>query len=52
MKNFSFSEDKASFCYEDVCINTSGKIAKAVTFGLAAVVIITGIASLFDSASN
>ncbi len=52
MSKVSFSKNKASLCYKNTCINTTGEIAKVITFSVAFIVIASGIASLFNNATS
>ncbi|CAA0163166.1 conserved hypothetical protein [Tenacibaculum maritimum] len=52
MNRISFSKNKASLCYRNTCISATGDVAKAITYTVACVVVISGIASLFNTASK
>lgn len=49
MTELSLSNDKASLCYKNNCINFKGDLAKAITFSIALVVVVSGVASLFET---
>lgn len=49
MTNISLSENNASLCYKDVCFNAKGKTARAVTVGIATIIVVTSIVSLLKT---
>jgi hypothetical protein len=49
MNSISFGADKVSFCHKNNCININGDVAKAITVGVAFIVVISSIASLLET---
>ncbi len=49
MNSISFGADKVSFCHENNCVNIKGDVAKAITVGVAFIVVISSIASLLET---
>lgn len=49
MTKLSLSNDKASLCYKNNCIDFKGDLAKVITFSVALVVVVSGVASLFET---
>jgi hypothetical protein len=52
MNKVSFSENKASLCYKNTCINTTGDIAKVITYSVAFMIVFSGIASLLNASNK
>lgn len=46
MNTINFSKGELNICHKDNCVNVRGDVAKAIVFGLAAIVVISGIASM------
>jgi hypothetical protein len=49
MRKLSIQKDKIDFCYKNNCVSFKGDIMKIITFGVATVIIISGIASLSET---
>ena len=52
MNKVSFSKNKASLCYKNACINTTGDIAKVITYSVAFMVVVSSIASLLNATNK
>ena len=48
MNTIKFSEGELSVCHKNSCVSVRGDVAKAIVFGLAAIVVISGIASMLE----
>jgi len=46
MNTINFSKGELSICHKNNCVNVRGDVAKTIVFGLAALVVISGIASM------
>jgi len=46
MNTINFSRGELSLCHKNNCVNVKGDVAKTIVFGLAALVVISGIASM------
>lgn len=51
MNSINFSKGELSICHKNNCVNVKGDIAKAIVFGLAALVVINGIASILENSN-
>lgn len=51
MNTINFSKGELSICLKGNCVSVNGKIAEAVIFGIAAIVVISGIASMLESSN-
>tara|TARA_Y100000815_G_scaffold244256_1_gene242384 strand:+ start:6146 stop:6301 length:156 start_codon:yes stop_codon:yes gene_type:complete len=48
MNNIKFSKGELSICHKGTCVNVRGDVAKAIFFGIAALVVISGITSMLE----
>lgn len=46
MNSINLSERGLSICHKNNCVNIKGDLAKAIAFGLAAIILIGGIAAI------
>jgi len=51
MNTINFSNGELSVCHKGNCVSVNGKIAEAVIFSIAALVVISGIASVLESSN-
>ena len=51
MNSINFSKGELSVCHKNNCVNVRGDLAKAIVFGIATLVIISGIASLLEQSN-
>jgi hypothetical protein len=49
MNSISISKEQLSLCHKGTCVTVEGNMAKTIVFGLAAIVVISGIVSMLDS---
>lgn len=49
MQKIYFTEDKVSLCHKNNCIDVKGDVAKIIAFGLALMVVVSGISTLLES---
>lgn len=49
MSKLSIQKNKIDFCYKNNCISFKGEVMKIITFGVAAVIVVSGIATLFET---
>lgn len=48
MNTINFSKGELSVCHKGNCVNVKGDAVKAIVFGIASLVILSGIASLLE----
>lgn len=48
MNNINFSRGELSVCHKGNCVNVKGDVVKAIVFGIATLVVISGIASMLE----
>lgn len=46
MNSINLSESGLGICHKNICVNIKGDLAKAIAFGLAAFILIGGIAAI------
>ncbi|MGO3719342.1 MAG: hypothetical protein ACTJGD_08415 [Mesonia hippocampi] len=51
MNSIDFSYSKLSICHNDSYVNVRGDAAKAIAFGLAALIVIRGITAVLEKAN-
>jgi hypothetical protein len=51
MNSINFSEGELSVCHKGNCVNIRGDVAKAIVFGIAAIVVVSGIATLLEQSN-
>lgn len=51
MNTIKFSKGELSVCHKNNCVNVKGDIAKVIIFGIATIVLISGITSLLESSN-
>jgi len=51
MNSINFSKGELSVCHKGNCVNVSGDFAKAIIFGIATLIVISGIASMLDQSN-
>jgi|TARA_R110002051_G_scaffold105780_2_gene178846 hypothetical protein len=51
MNTINFSKGELSVCHKNNCVNVKGDAAKAIVFGIAALVVLSGIASMLNSSN-
>lgn len=51
MNSFNFSKGELSICHKDNCVNVRGDVAKTIIFGIATLVVISGIAALLEQSN-
>jgi len=49
MSKLSIQKDKIDFCYKNNCISFKGEVMKTITFGIAVIILLAGVASMFDT---
>ena len=52
MNKVSLSKNRASLCYKNTCINTTGDIAKVITYSVAFMIVASSVASLLNATSK
>ena len=48
MNSINFAEGRLSVCHKNNCVNVRGDVAKAITFGLASLIVIGSIAKVLE----
>ncbi len=48
MNSFNFSKGELSLCHKGNCVSAHGDFAKAIIFGLATLIVISGIVSMLE----
>lgn len=51
MNTINISERDLKVCHKGNCVNIKGDITKTIVFGIAALVIISGVASMLNSSN-
>lgn len=51
MNAINFSRGELSVCHKGNCVNVKGDVAKAIVFGIATLVVLSGIASILKSSN-
>lgn len=51
MNSINISNGELSLCHKNNCVNVRGDVAKAIVFGLATLVVISGIASMLEQSN-
>jgi hypothetical protein len=51
MNTINFSKGELSICHKNNCVNVKGDIAKFIVFGIATIVVISGITSMLESSN-
>ena len=51
MNTINFSKGELSVCHKGNCVNVKGDAVKAIVFGIASLVVISGIVSMLDSSN-
>ena len=51
MNVINFSRGELSVCHKGNCVNVKGDVAKAIVFGIATLVVLSGIASILKSSN-
>ena len=51
MNTINFSKGELSVCHKNNCVDVKGDAAKAIVFGIAALVVLSGIASMLNSSN-
>jgi len=51
MNSIYFSKGELSVCHKGNCVNIRGDVAKAIIFGLATFVVISGITSMLEQSN-
>jgi len=49
MNSINFSNGRLSICHKDNCVNVRGDVAKAIAFGLAALIVFNGITAVLEN---
>ena len=48
MNSINFSKGELSLCHKNNCVNVRGDIAKTIVFGIATLIVISGISSMLE----
>ena len=51
MNSINFSKGELSLCHKNNCVNVRGDVAKTIVFGLATLVVISGVASMLEQSN-
>ncbi|MFD2562937.1 hypothetical protein [Aquimarina rubra] len=51
MNSINFSKGELRVCHNNNCVNVKGDIAKAIVFGIATLVVISGISTLLEQSN-
>jgi len=51
MNSINFSTGELSVCHKGNCVNVRGDVAKTIIFGIATLVVISGIASMLEQSN-
>ena len=51
MNTINFSKGELSVCHKGNCVNIKGNVVKAIVFGIASLVVISGIASMLEKSN-
>ena len=51
MNSINFSKGELSLCHKGNCVNVRGDVAKTIVFGIATLVVISGLVSMLDSSN-
>ncbi len=51
MNSINFSKGELRVCHKNNCVNVKGDIAKAIVFGIATLVVISGISTLLEQSN-
>ena len=51
MNTINFSKGELSVCHKDSCTVVNGKMAKAIIFGVAMLIVLNGINSMLESSN-
>lgn len=51
MNTINFSKGELNICDKDNCVNVRGDVAKAVVFGIATLVVISGISKFLEQSN-
>ncbi len=51
MNSINFSKGELNVCHKGNCVNVRGDVAKTIVFGIATLVVISGIAALLEQSN-
>lgn len=51
MNSINFSKGELNVCHKGNCVNVRGDVAKAIVFGIAMIVVISGMASAMEQSN-
>ncbi len=51
MNSINFSKGELRVCHKNNCVNVRGDIAKAIVFGIAALVLVSGITAMLEQSN-
>jgi len=51
MNSINISKKQLSICHKGTCVNLRGDITKTIVFGIAVLVVVSGLASMLESSN-
>ena len=51
MNTINFSKEELNICHKNNCVNVKGGVAKTIVFGLATIIVISGITSMLEQSN-